>query len=97
MFLKISQNVQKTSFVLLKEVAGIQFEILSKKRIQCRSCLLNFAKFVRTSVLLSTSWQLLLEEHWALPQMVPIAIANNISKANYEAGFALYVFGIKFG
>ena len=53
---------------------------------------LNFAKFLRTCFLQTTSGRLLLEKQWILLKVNPLAIANNISKANYQNEFVLHVF-----
>ena len=76
---------------LFNEVSGFWYEILLKKRIQYRSCLLNFPTYFRT-FLQKISWQLLQEEDWVLLKTVSVAIANNISKADYQKGICSLCF-----
>lgn len=72
-----------------KWVPGLQPGTLSITRLRYMCFPLNFAKFFRC-FLQNTFGQLVLEEHWIFLQIVvSIAIAYNISKANYQNWFVL--------
>ena len=98
-FLKISQNAQEKTCVgvsFLHSCRTLTYIFLSKKRLRHNCFYVNFAKFLRTCFLQTTSGRLLLEKQWILLKVNPLAIANNISKANYQNEFVLHVFWDQF-
>ena len=66
-FLKISQNSQENTCLrvsFFNEVAGLRLSTLLKERLWHRYFPVNFAQFLRTSLLQNTSGRLLLENSW---------------------------------